>query len=180
MAHLWINDEAGWNAAKLASPLFDLGLMCALESAESIGDHVSGREAGAGIARLVQVDAAGGAVWSLIASPGFAVRVNGHAPSAGLRVLADRDEIRVGRSRRYFFSTESPAVVQSFPGTESAVLCSRCRQQIEKGASAVRCPGCGLWYDESAELPCWTYAPKCVRCNTRTALDAGFQWTPED
>ena len=183
MAHLWVHGEVGWNAAKLDSPLFDLGPLRALESTEESGEIGYGglaRAACAGFARLVRVDAGGVGTWALIASPGFAVRLNGRAPAAGLCVLADRDEIRVGGSAQYFFSTESLAVVEPFPGAERAVFCGRCRQRIEKGAPSVHCPSCGVWYDQTPDLPCWTYAQKCVFCDAPTALDAGFMWTPEE
>ncbi|MGD0910672.1 MAG: hypothetical protein ABR928_02185 [Terracidiphilus sp.] len=183
MAHLWIQSEAGWNAEKLASPFFELGSPGAVPSIEVCGPN-GGDEpvyaAGASFARLARVDAAGVGTWALIASPGLGVRLNGRAPAAGLCVLTDRDEIRVGSSARYFFSTESIAVVEPFPGAERAVFCGRCRQQIETNAPAIRCPGCGVWYDQAPGLPCWTYAQKCVFCETDTALDAGFTWTPEE
>jgi hypothetical protein len=183
MAHLWTQDETGWNAEKLVSLVFDLGSIGALLPAGASGVGESGelaRAAGAGFGRLVKTGEAGAGGWALVASPGFGVRLNGRAPTAGLRVLADRDEIRVGVSGRYFFSTESLAVVEPFPGVERDVFCGRCRQRIEKSAPAVRCPSCGVWYDQSADLPCWTYAEKCVFCEARTALDAGFLWTPEE
>ena len=182
MAHVWIQDESGWNAAKLGSTHFDLGSLCALvptEVSSASGDAKPAPVADAGLARLVKVDETGAEVWALVTSPGSAVRVNGRSPTAGLCVLADRDEICVGISARCFFSTETLVIIAPFPGLERDVFCGRCRQRIEKGAPAVRCPGCGVWYNESPDLPCWTYAAKCVFCETRTALDAGFLWTPE-
>jgi hypothetical protein len=107
--------------------------------------------------------------------------------TAGLCVLGDRDEIRMGGELRYF-STETLASVEAFPGAERAVFCGRCRQKIEAGTPAVCCPGCGIWYhqDESANLaeserlPCWTYSEKCAFCGHPTALDTVFAWTPEE
>ncbi len=181
MAHLWIHDDSGWNASRLIAPLFDLGSLRALtETNATIDDYQPACATSAGFARLVQVDAAGVGIWALVASPSFPVRLNGRVPAAGLRVLVDQDEIRVGGSARYFFSTETLASVEPFPGAERAVFCGRCRQQIGTGASAVRCPGCGVWYDESQETPCWSYSPNCAFCETRTALDSGFKWTPEE
>jgi hypothetical protein len=185
MAHLWIHSEAGWKAERLVAPFFDVGSLRAIEPHDEWGPSDEDgdgpdRAGGAGFARLVRVEAAGVGTWALIASPGFAVRLNGRTPPAGLSILTDRDEIRFGPAR-HFFSRESPAVVEPFPGGETAIFCGRCRQRIEKGASSVRCPGCGVWYDQARELPCWTYAQKCVFCETLTALDdEGLMWIPEE
>jgi hypothetical protein len=130
--------------------------------------------------RLIQADTDGLRVWALVASMDSKVRVNGCAVSAGLRVLADRDEIQTGEAPRFFFSNESPAAVVEFPVSDRAVFCGRCRQQMEVGSPAVCCPGCGVWYNQSADLPCWTYAEKCNFCGAPTALDSGFAWSPED
>ncbi len=185
MACLWTHDEAGWRARELTSALNELGprpaLRPAKESGAAGGDGDGVAYAGAdGFARLVRVDGAGSESWALIVSPGFAVRVNGRAPAAGLCVLADRDEIRVGAAEQYFFSTESLAAVEAFPGAERTMYCGRCSQRMEPGAPAVRCPGCGVWFHQSPDLPCWTYAQKCAFCDTGTSLDAGFTWIPEE
>lgn len=132
-----------------------------------------------GMARLVGTDVDGSRQWALIASTNADVRVNSGVVDGGLCVLADRDEIRIGDTAMYF-STESLATVEPFPGAERPVYCGRCRQLIDIGAPAVRCPGCGVWYNQSAELPCWTYSEKCVFCPTLTALDAEFAWSPEE
>jgi LSD1 subclass zinc finger protein len=110
------------------------------------------------------------------------MRVNGCEVLAGLRVLADRDEIRTDDGIQCFFSTETLAVIEAFPGADREVFCGRCRQPIKTGASAVRCPGCQIWYhqDDSESLPCWTYTDKCNFCPNPTALDSGFMWIPED
>lgn len=186
MAYLWVHSGVRWEAEKLLIPFFDLGSLGAVKPHNDWGpsDQTGvgpAAEDDAVFARLVHVDSSGMNTWALIASPGFAVRLNGRAPAAGLSVLTDRDDIRVGGSTRYFFSTESLAAVEPFPDAERDVFCGRCRQRIEKGACAVRCPGCGVWYDQSRELPCWTYAQRCVFCETLTALDdQGFMWTPEE
>jgi hypothetical protein len=105
--------------------------------------------------------------------------VNGRTVPAGLCLLDDRDEIRV-REEKLYFSTENLASVEQFPGSDRQVFCGRCRQLIETGTPAVCCPSCGVWYNESADLPCWTYSGKCTFCGQATALDAGFSWTPEE
>jgi hypothetical protein len=133
-------------------------------------------------ARLIQTARSGMQMWALIASRNSGVRVNSRAVTAGLCVLSDRDEIRTGDGIKYFFSAETPATIVPFPGSDRPVYCGRCREPIEAGAPAVRCPNpaCGIWFNESAELPCWTYTEICPFCGHPTALDACFSWTPED
>ena len=113
-----------------------------------------------------------------------AVRVNGMPLDLGIHVLRDRDELRVGNTRA-FFSAESLAVVEPFPGSERPTLCPRCKLEIEAGKAAVRCPKCRVWHHqcpgEPDKLGCWLYSEKCAAdCGQPTALDAGFRWTPED
>ena len=175
MAHLWMQDKNGWGAQKLDAALYELAA-APIPHAEEAPMSTASRKA----ARLIRADASGLPAWALIASPDSGVRVNSRTVVAGLSVLADRDEIRTGDGVQYFFSTESLAAVVAFPGAERPVYCGRCREPIEAGAPAVCCPGCGIWYNQSAELPCWTYSDKCAFCGHPTALDAGFSWTPED
>jgi hypothetical protein len=170
MAHLWGEDADGWYVRMLeAAPL-------AL-TAES---NRPAREAPpAKPVQLIRADVGGTRHWALVTPRDSGIRVNGCAVPAGLCVLADRDEICTGGGRRYFFSTESPAKVEPFPAPEKPVFCGRCRQKIETETPAVRCPNCGIWYHQSAGLPCWTYAETCGFCDHPTALDQGFTWTPE-
>jgi len=175
MAHLWMQDVNGWGARKLDAALYDLAAT-PISHAEVAPISSASRKS----ARLIRADAGGLPAWALIASPDSAVRVNSRAVAAGLCVLADRDEIRNGNGVQYFFSTESLATVVAFPGAERPVYCGRCREPIEADAPAVCCPGCGIWYNQSAEFPCWTYSDKCAFCGHPTALDTGFSWTPED
>jgi hypothetical protein len=129
-------------------------------------------------ARLIRVDAGAAKIWALIAPNDAGVRVNSRPVSAGLRVLADKDEIRVGGEVRYF-STETLAAVEPFPAADRPVYCGRCRQVIEAGSAAVCCPGCNIWYHQRAKLPCFTYAEKCTFCDHATSLNSGFVWIPE-
>ena len=129
---------------------------------------------------LISADAGGSPIWALVASQKSGVRVNGRVPPAGLCVLAERDEIRIEGGPRYFFSRELLATVEEFPGSERAVFCGRCRQPIEVGTPSVCCPNCGIWFHQTAGLPCWTYAETCSFCGKPTALEAGFSWVPED
>ena len=113
-----------------------------------------------------------------MAGAGTEVRVNGIAVAGGLRVLADRDEVVVHGERRYF-STEQLAEAVPCPARNAALECARCRQAIEAGSRAVRCPRCGVWHHESVALPCWTYADTCAVCPQPTDLSTGYRWTPE-
>jgi hypothetical protein len=175
MAHLWMQAVGGWEAQKLDGAQFDLAALSGSQSGEAKPSTTTPKAA-----RLIQTNAGGSRKWALAVSPDFDIRVNGRTVLAGLCVLVDRDEIRIGRRVQYFFSTESLALVEEFPSLERPVFCGRCRQKIDVGLSAVRCPGCGVWYNQSAELPCWTYADKCTFCGHPTALDAGFSWIPEE
>jgi hypothetical protein len=116
--------------------------------------------------------------WHLLAPFGANLWVNGLPLLAGLRVLDDRDEIRVENGRPLFFATEELARVVPMPDSNRAMMCPRCQQRIDAGTAAVRCPRCALWHHESGDLPCWTYSPTCTLCPQPSALDAGFQWTP--
>ena len=177
MAYLWIHETDGWGLRCLAGGMMHLAQLAPAQADSSPSSEIASSQSAA---VLFRVGCDGSEAWVIIAGPLAGVRVNGDAPQAGLRVLSDRDEIRTSDGRRYFFSGENLAEVQAFPGAERPVFCGRCRRQIADGAGAVRCPGCGVWYDQCAELPCWTYTDRCAFCGCATALDAGFVWTPED
>jgi hypothetical protein len=87
-------------------------------------------------------------------------------------MLADRDEILVA-GQRIYFSTETLAAVEEHAGP--VLRCPRCKREIAPGAKVVRCPRCKALHHEA----CWTYSEACTLCPAPTALDAGFQWTPE-
>ncbi len=176
MAHLWVETaEGAWAVMPLRAGAVRLGVhppRAAVAAAEAVlqpGAVIvpcSGRRLG---------------VWALIGGKGSDVRINGAAPPAGIRVLSDRDEIIVDNLPRVFFSTERLAEVEEFPGADSTVYCPRCRQVIPPPprSPVVKCPGCGVFYHQSSDLPCWTYADVCSLCPQATALDTGYQWTPE-
>lgn len=174
MAHLWVQGAGGWEAQKLGAALFALSAGAASQAADIAAR--SPRVA----TYLVGADAGGSHIWALLTPRSSRARVNGREVLAGLCVLADRDEIRTADGGRYFYSTETLAAVEAFPPSGRAAFCGRCRQQIEAGSPAVCCPGCGVWYNQSAELPCWTYSEKCSFCGHPTPLDAGFTWIPEE
>ena len=79
-----------------------------------------------------------------------------------------------------YFSTETTARVEPFPGTDRPVHCPRCKLAIEEGTESVRCPRCAIWHHQSETHPCWTYGERCALCDQETALDAGLRFSPED
>src|SRR5690349_10498961 len=168
MAHLWINkDPRGWQAERLPAQ-FDLALISAPQAGDTYPGAINTKRA-----QIIRAVGAATRVWALILAPESRVLVNGRAVLAGLVVLGERDEIRIGGTQ-LFFSMETLAVLDEFPPQERTVFCGRCRQPIIAGSPAVRCPGCNVWYNQSADLPCWTYTDKCSFCGHPTALDAGF------
>lgn len=174
MAHLWMPDENGWGAQRLSGDEIDVTGLLANQATVPANPATPAQPA-----RVIRTDAAGAQTWALISSPSSSLRINGRTPPAGLCVLDDRDEILFG-SVRLYFSTETLAAVEPFPQSDRQVFCGRCRQLIETGSPAVCCPSCGIWYNESPDLPCWSYTEKCTFCGHATALDAGFSWTPEE
>jgi hypothetical protein len=175
MAHLWCEGADGWGIWRLdaAGPIASAGAIRPSVGAPPVPFGGDG-------AQIIQARVGGTHVWALVAPRGADIRVNGRRVFAGLCVLADRDEIRTRGGALRYFSTELPAAVEAFPSPDRAVFCGRCRQQLEVGAPSVCCPGCGVWYNQSADLPCWTYSEKCGFCGHLTALDAGFTWVPEE
>jgi len=114
----------------------------------------------------------------LYAAPEPTVCVNGRRLDLGIHHLAEKDEIRVGPNLM-LFSAESLPRVESFPGTGKP-RCPRCRQPIDAGSDAVKCPTCRVWYHQSEELPCYTYGETCCLCSRPTDLEGGYSWTPDD
>jgi hypothetical protein len=172
MAHIWYRDsENVWTALSLDGRMVELS-GCQPRVLDAAPDSEEGA-----LATVMLARGGAGTTWVLLASDG--VRVNGLPPVAGMHVLRDRDEIAVGTNTEMFFSAETLAHIEGFPGAPQPAYCGRCRQAMTAGNPAVRCPQCGLWYHQTAELPCWTYAEACGFCPQKTALDAGFVWIPE-
>ena len=118
-------------------------------------------------------------VWLTLTTPrDRRLRINGMRPSLGIRVLRDRDEIRVD-GERLFFSSERLAAPEPFPGADQAIMCPRCKQEIIDNSTAIKCPQCGVWHHQSEEFPCWTYSERCALCDQSSSLDSGYRWTPE-
>ena len=174
MAHLWFRDEDDlWSAMPLNGHAVDISVHPPRVLADGfrLGEDT--------LAAVIRAEVGDSQFWVLLAAEDGGVRVNGFAPVAGVRVLQDRDEIRAAAADALFFSTETLARVEEFPAAERAIFCGRCRQPVENGQMAVRCPQCGIWYHQTGKLPCWTYAPTCGFCPQSTSLDAGFEWIPE-
>ncbi len=119
-------------------------------------------------------------IWVLLDPATANVRLNGQLLVAGLAVLRDRDEILVSGRAPLYFSTEELAKIVPFPGSAEPVFCARCRQPIQAGTPAVRCPSCGHWSEQSETKPCWTYGPFCPMCEQPTALGTALRWTPDE
>lgn len=177
MAHLWrVADAGDWEPWELDSPLLALGR----EARPRAIDSIAGADDGV-LVVLRRAPASRDGEWLLLAEADASVHVNGLPVPHGIAALADRDEIRLPEGLRVFFSTERLAHVTPYPHDAPRGFCPRCKQPLQSGGAAVRCPGCGLWHHASTELPCWTYADHCAAgCPQPTALDAGFRWTPED
>jgi len=174
VAHLWFRgDEGIWAALPLDGR--PVGVSVCPPRVLADGFRL-GADAPAAVLRAHGGDSP---VWFLLLAADSDARVNGLAPVAGVRALQDRDEIRATPSHALFFSTETLARVEEFPGAERAVYCGRCRQAMAQGQLAVRCPQCGIWYHQTESLGCWTYAPTCAFCPQTTSLDASYEWIPE-
>jgi len=165
MAHLWQFQLDQWQPTPLAGSLLAMSTKGELSQATSSDSSP------------IRLRAAG-SEWVLLAGPSARVRINGEPLALGVRVLRDRDEIVVGSARSYF-STERLASVDPFPDNLGVIFCARCKNKIDPGAPAVRCPGCGCWCHQREDLECWSYSPTCPLCDQSTALDAGYRWEPE-
>jgi hypothetical protein len=118
---------------------------------------------------------ASGGRCALLSSPGQAVLVGGRA-IPGMRVLEDRDEIRIG-PHWLFYSSETIARVENYRGAD--VVCPRCRLPVQAGMAIVACPGCGVIHHAAADRDCWAYAPLCAACADQPTSERELRWTPE-
>ena len=174
MAHIWILDTAqSWKALQLGPE----AAWISSRPPHDLRDAADGDPEGG--VDLIPRDDAGREQWLLLADWQPGVWVNGLPLSAGMRVLADRDEIRLAAGSSVFFSTERLALIEPYPGGDSSAACPRCRLPIEKGSPAVMCPACLVWYHQTEEFPCWLYSARCGLCSQPTDLAAGFRWSLE-
>ena len=160
MAHLWEGDEDRWAVVPLGVDGFPLSGT----STEIL---------------LLPTQSAVGLNWVLLAGGDTEVRINGLPLKSGIRVLADRDEIRIAGGETYYFSTETLATVQTFAGADRRLFCPRCKDEIAPGDASVKCPQCRLIHHQSEDRPCWTYAETCAACAQRSDLQHGYRWTPD-
>ncbi len=166
MSHLWSREEDhNWKAVVLSG------------DAQALGGQ-SPAPTAVGGAAMVRRTSAGRKGWLLLVPPDAPVRVNGVPVRTGIRMLDDRDSIRLGDAPQLYFSTERLAAVVAQPRGERPGYCERCKTVIEVGSPAVECPQCGARHHQSDELPCWTYAARCSRCEQLTE-ESGYRWTPE-
>ncbi len=175
MAHLWIWDSSQWTVMQLGNVPFRLS---ALRPSAAAPGTAPPSEAESLL--VPRVDQQTSNSWVLVAGECSEVRVNGGLPTAGIRALRDRDEIRLPGAEPFYFSTECLAKVVPFAGSGSAAFCPRCKQALEPAHPSVKCPGCGIVYHESEDLPCWTYSETCALCPQPTDMEAGYRWSPED
>jgi len=135
-------------------------------------------------AMLVPVEGDGpGVVWTLLWGTKWTMRVNGKYQATGIRVLYNRDEIKVGEGDHdpVFFSTEKLAHVETFEGSDHEIVCPRCKRTIEANTPVVACPICEVYYHfcEDKDHDCWGYSSECL-CGHSTSMDLGFLWTPQE
>ncbi len=187
MASIWTqqnDEEGGWAVTALDGDRETFFLtgdpQNPVSAQQSEGAEQSEGAAGGDVCLLRRLGLSGTEAWTLVAPDGTSVSINGEPVILGMRVLRDRDEIRVGQREAVFFSTEQLAIVEDFPGIGKVAPCPRCKQHVDVGSRAVRCPRCSMWYHEEADLPCWTYDDVCSVCGRQTDLEMGFSWTPED
>lgn len=178
MAHLWAQTAAGkWEVRRLEDDFLTLAYDKVAARRDLMRHELPRRDdLSVGLCRAKGTDRE---VWLLMAGSKADVRINGVAMPGGLRLLSDRDEIRIGQER-FFFSTETLAAAVEFPGASRPVICQRCKDSIVEGTPAVRCPQCGVWHHQTDRLPCWSYADTCASCSQVTDFEAGYRWTPED
>ncbi|MBN2491659.1 MAG: hypothetical protein JXQ29_12490 [Planctomycetes bacterium] len=184
MAHLWMEREAGeWAVAMLDSEAHVLDPNCdarLVRADERVADPVSGAPLPPAGVLLVRRAPDDEKCWALFCAFDDDVRVNG-LPVAGVKALADRDEIRLPAGMRCYFSAERPARVEPLPAGDRVIHCGRCKAPIAPGSPALRCPECGVWHHQNEAIgrPCWTYGAVCGACPCPTAGAADYRWTPD-
>ena len=184
MAHFWMQEEL--EGGKGERPANRKWVVRSVTEEKETLFASEGSETGE---RAVLVRAGGSApggseVFALLGST--SVRINSARLATGLKVLQDRDQVRIGSGQPSYFSTERLPRVEPFPGADRKIMCPRCHLEISAGMPAVRCPnpGCGVWHHQITEgekpLACWSYHTICSICSGPTSLEAGYRWSPED
>jgi hypothetical protein len=181
MALIWSSDEnVNWSPFPLKAREYQLSIA----GIKMIGNKGANKKSHG---LLLAWGESGEEEWVLIADLGARIRVNAVPLIVGIRVLRNRDEIlcqdQATGLRRYFFSTERLVQIEPFPALDGANRCPRCKQPINKGDMAVRCPNpqCRVWHHQKEDLPCWSYSPTCaMQCGWPTDLSAKYHWNPEE
>lgn len=176
MAHLWVRDEAErWAVLPLDGYAFSLNA----RPPRPVSNQPRQGDALLDVL-MVRSQIGAGDSWVLVAGARSGVTVNGIPVATGIRVVSDQDMIHIPNIDDVYFSSETLARIEDFPGLDHSSFCPRCKQEIERSASAVKCPACGVWHHQTDELNCWTYADTCALCTQPTDLSGGFRWTPDD
>jgi hypothetical protein len=177
MAHLWLWKSEQWTIVPLTKDALQLpahpapAARPATDAPTPTARVVIRRHRAEGVSEA----------WLVLAPAPSAVRVNGAALSQGLHLLQDKDELQLAGTPPLYFSTERVAAVEAFPGAERAMLCPRCKMEMQAGQAAVRCPVCRTWYHQvEPDLNCYTYALRCQVCAKETKLGGSLEWVPED
>jgi hypothetical protein len=179
MPFIWIRDDDRiWSALPLTDHPVDFSHSIPKES--STEDFVNAQIEGAflfpvGDDRPIKT-------WALLWGRDRDVRVNGlRSFPVGIRVIADRDEIKVDTGEAIYFTAETLPVVETFQGSDHDIFCPRDKKKIEPGSQIVRCVECGLIYHYNTDKAhnCFEYSELCL-CGHPTRLDAGFRWVPDD
>ncbi|HEY7545043.1 MAG TPA: hypothetical protein VID27_09185 [Blastocatellia bacterium] len=174
MAHLWLSVEEQRAVFPLESGAFSL-------SSYPPRPVFAPQDEGAlGGVTLLKVENPDGDLWVVVAAADQTVHVNEFPLALGIRVLADRDRVWVSNVGTFYFSTETLARVEAFPGAEQKIFCPRCKLEIEEGCQSVKCPQCSRWHHQSNEMGCWTYTKHCALCPQPTDLNTGYRWMPEE
>jgi hypothetical protein len=175
MSHLWKREADGaWAVVPLADRTYHLTQGLPASPADAPADSVTP----SGV-RLVCVPGSDrNPRWALLAAPSARVTINDQPLALGLRVLRDKDKIRLGSRLSVYFSAERLAVPEAFPGLPRTVTCPRCQQPINEGDRAVCCPQCATWVHYTEPLPCWPYATTCPACDQRTDAGDSYSWSP--
>lgn len=122
-------------------------------------------EMGAQIAHS-PADAAEADGWFLMHPRDSRVWCNGRPSVLGMRVLIDRDEIRVEGVGRFYFSTETLPKSVPYPKDADPAMCGACAQQINPGDWSCTCPDCGVCHHDTA---------RCGACSH--PLDPGIEFS---
>jgi hypothetical protein len=173
MAYLWLELDGAWAAARLGHTCYTL-----VPGRRPVARRAPAPDRSRASACLVGRRTGSGQERWVLFSRDARLQINGEPVWLGLRVLRDRDEIRLVSGERLYFSSERLAEVVPLPAPPRPVHCARCRKPIEAGEPAVLCPQCQTWHHQSDALPCWTYGERCALCPQPTSLSAGLHWSP--